>query len=53
MEQKPDSKTKQASLAEDLSDAGAGDDNELLDQAKSLLNTEIKLIECQHLTIGP
>ena len=39
LEQKPGSETKRASLAEDLSDAGAADDDELLDHAKSLLDT--------------
>ncbi len=38
LEQKPDSKTKRASVAEDLTDVGAGNDNELLDQAKALLD---------------
>lgn len=38
LEQKPDSETKRASVAEDLTDAGAGNDKELLDHAKSLLD---------------
>jgi hypothetical protein len=38
LEQKPDSEAKRASIAEDLTEAGAGDDNELLDQAKALLD---------------
>lgn len=38
LEQKPDSEAKQASVAEDLVELGAGDDNELLMQAKSLLD---------------
>lgn len=39
LERKPDSQTKRASVAEDLTSAGAGDDKELLDQAKFLLDT--------------
>ena len=38
LEQKPDSETKQASIVEDLTDAGAANDMELLDQAKSLID---------------
>jgi hypothetical protein len=39
LEQKPGSEAKQASTAEDLADAGAGDDEELLVRAKALLDT--------------
>jgi hypothetical protein len=39
LEQKPESEAKQASTAEDLADAGAGDDNELLERAKALIDT--------------
>lgn len=39
LEQKPDSETKRASVAEDLIDAGASNDIELLDHAKSLIDT--------------
>ena len=42
LEQKPDSEAKQASVAEDLVELGARDDNELLMNAKSLLDA-IKL----------
>lgn len=38
LEQKPDSEAKRASVKEDLTDAGANDDQELLDQAKALLD---------------
>lgn len=38
LEQKPDSEAKRTSVTEDLTDAGAGDDQELLDQAKALLD---------------
>jgi hypothetical protein len=39
LEKKPESEAKQASVTEDLTDAGAGDDAELLEQAKALLDT--------------
>jgi hypothetical protein len=39
LERKPDSETKRASLKEDLIEAGAANDNELLDKAKFLLDT--------------
>lgn len=39
LEQKPDSETKRTSVKEDLTEAGAGDDKELLDRAKFLLDT--------------
>ena len=39
LEHKPESKAKQESVAEDLAEAGADQDNELLDQAKALLDT--------------
>lgn len=39
LERKPDSKTKRASVKEDLIEAGAAHDNELLDKAKYLLDT--------------
>ncbi len=39
LEKKPESEAKQASVSEDLTDAGAGDDAELLEQAKALLDT--------------
>ena len=42
MEQKPDSESKRASIAEDLVGLGARGDKELLNQAKSLLDA-IKL----------
>lgn len=38
LERKPNSETKQLSVREDLADAGAGDDMELLEQAKALLD---------------
>ena len=38
LERKPDSEAKRTSVTEDLTDAGAGDDKELLDQAKALLD---------------
>ena len=38
LERKPDSEPKQLSVREDLTDAGAGNDRELLDQAKALLD---------------
>lgn len=38
LEQKPESEAKRASVAEDLAEAGAGDDEALLDQAKALLD---------------
>ena len=38
LEQKPESKAKRSSVAEDLSDAGAAQDTELLDQAMALLD---------------
>ena len=38
LERKPDSEAKQLSVREDLTDAGAGDDMELLDRAKALLD---------------
>ena len=38
LERKPDSEAKQLSVQEDLTDAGAGKDMELLDQAKALLD---------------
>ncbi|ADJ29248.1 hypothetical protein [Nitrosococcus watsonii] len=38
LEKKPESEAKQASVAEDLTDADAGNDEELLDQAKALLD---------------
>lgn len=38
LEHKPDSKPKQLSVQEDLTDTGAGNDMELLDQAKVLLD---------------
>lgn len=44
LEQKPDSKIKQASVKEDLIDAGADKDKELLDHAKFLLDA-VKLHE--------
>ena len=37
VEKKPDSEAKQASLREDLAEVNAGEDNELLQQAQSLL----------------
>ena len=46
LEKKPESEAKRASVTEDLSDAGAGDDAELLEQAKALLDT-IKQYERQ------
>lgn len=39
LERKPDSETRRASVKEDLIEAGAANDNELLDKAKSLLDT--------------
>lgn len=39
LEKKPESEAKRASVTEDLTDAGAGDDAELLEQAKALLDT--------------
>jgi hypothetical protein len=44
LEQKPESETKRASVKEDLADADADKDNELLDRAKSLLDA-VKLYE--------
>lgn len=38
LERKPDSEAKQLSVREDLTDAGAGADQELLDRAKALLD---------------
>lgn len=38
LERKPDSEAKQLSVREDLTDAGAGTDQELLDRAKALLD---------------
>ena len=38
LEAKPESETKRASLAEDLTDAGAANDLELLDQAKQVID---------------
>lgn len=38
LEHKPESKAKQDSVGEDLADAGADQDDELLDQAKALLD---------------
>ena len=38
LERKPDSEVKQISVQEDLTDAGAGADQELLDRAKALLD---------------
>ena len=38
LESKPESETKRKSVAEDLADAGAGNNVELLDQAKALLD---------------
>lgn len=38
LERKPNSETKQLSVREDLTDAGAGTDQELLDRAKALLD---------------
>jgi hypothetical protein len=38
LERKPDSETKQLSVREDLTDARAGEDQELLDRAKVLLD---------------
>jgi hypothetical protein len=38
LEKKPESEAKRASVSEDLTDAGAGDDAELLEQAKALLD---------------
>lgn len=38
LEQKPDSEPKQKSVTEDLTDAGAANDKELLEKAKSLLD---------------
>jgi hypothetical protein len=39
LEKKPESEAKRASTEEDLTEAGAGDDDELLLQAKTLLDT--------------
>lgn len=39
LEKKPMSEAKQSSVSEDLADSGAGDDRELLDLAKVLLDT--------------
>lgn len=39
LERKPDSETKRASVKEDLIEVGAANDCELLDKAKSLLDT--------------
>jgi hypothetical protein len=39
LEKKPESEAKRTSTAEDLADAGAGEDDELLVRAKSLLDT--------------
>jgi hypothetical protein len=38
LEKKPDSKAKQDSVAEDLTNAGAAEDGELLDRAKALID---------------
>ncbi len=38
IEKKPESETKRASVAEDLTDAGAAQDADLLEQAKALLH---------------
>src|SRR5215210_7285808 len=38
LEKKPESETKRASVAEDLTDAGAAQDVELLERAKALLD---------------
>jgi hypothetical protein len=39
LEQKPESEAKQASTVEDLAEAGAGNDDELLERVKALLDT--------------
>lgn len=39
LEKKPESQAKRDSLAEDLADAGAAEDEKLLEQAKALLDT--------------
>lgn len=42
LEAKPESENKRASLAEDLTDAGAANDVELLDQAKQVIDAVAK-----------
>ena len=39
LEKKPDSEAKRSSTAEDLTEAGADEDNELLERSKALLDT--------------
>ncbi len=39
LEKEPESEARRVSVAEDLTDAGAGEDAELLEQAKALLDT--------------